>query len=85
MILPSIPAGRYYLRVEPEHDGPGQAVNYTITVRRDVPRKTPFLLALIFLVIPPILAWFRAFAFEQARWKESDHAPTTDSDDDDDD
>jgi hypothetical protein len=79
--LPSVPAGRYYLRVEPEHEAIGRPFAYTISVRRDVPRVLPFVLAFIALLIPPLLAWFNTLIFEHARWQESDHAPVSSDDD----
>ena len=81
--LPSVPAGKYYLRVEPEHEGAGRPFTYQISVKRDVPRVLPFAIAFIVLIIPPIFAWIRAYSFEQTRWQESDHAPVSSGDDDD--
>ena len=85
VVLSSVPPGNYYLRVEPEHDGLSAPFSYSITVRRDVPRTLPFVLALVALSIPPLLGWFGTAAFEQTRWKESDHAPVSRSTNDDDD
>lgn len=82
VILPEVPAGRYYLRVEPEKDAPAKPMVYSVSVRRDVPRWLPFGLVLLLLAVPPAGAWLRARAFEQARWKESDHAPASSDDDD---
>ncbi len=67
-ILPSIPPGRYYLRIEPESSSP--LVNYTVQVYRDVPRWSFFLVALGILCLVPILAWWRSTRFEAARWSE---------------
>jgi len=85
--IPAVPPGRYYLRVAPERDaaegiGP---FTYTLTVKRDVPRAWPFLLALVLLAIPLALAYFRELSFEYGRWRESDHPWSSDSSDDDDD
>ena len=44
---------------------------------------TPYLIALALLAVPPILVALRAWGMESARWKESDHAPSSDDDDDD--
>ena len=82
--LPAVPPGRYYLRVAPEREaGGGGPFTYTISVKRDVPRIWPFLVALILLAIPPVLAFFRQLSFEYARWRESDHPWSNDSDSDD--
>jgi hypothetical protein len=32
-----------------------------------------FLVALVLILVPPILATRRAFTFERQRWQESDH------------
>jgi hypothetical protein len=73
--VPSVPAGRYYLRVEPEGD-PGYGVTYyTITVKRDVPQYSLYGLALLALLIPAVLLTWRTLSFEHLRWAESDHPP----------
>lgn len=91
VILPRVPAGRYYLRIEPEMDAQasataasGMTMNYEVTVRRDVPTTWLFWLALPLLLIPPILTGIRSMAFEGRRWSESDYAPSSSSSGDDD-
>ena len=75
MAVPSVPAGRYYLRVEPEGD-PGYGVTYyTVTVKRDVPQYSLYGLALLALLIPAVLLTWRTLSFEHLRWAESDHPP----------
>jgi hypothetical protein len=74
--IPNVPAGRYYLRVEPEMDRNSRSVDYEIRVRRDVPRSSWFWLIAILLLIPPLLTTFRRISFESQRWRESDYAPT---------
>jgi hypothetical protein len=76
VLIPSVPPGRYYLRVEPEMGGPEtspatHAVRYRIRVRRDVPYNAYFWLAGVLLLIPPIFTSLRAAGFEKARWQES--------------
>jgi Domain of unknown function (DUF4178) len=83
--VPSVPAGRYYLRVEPEGD-PGYGVTYyNVTVKRDVPQYSFYGIALLALLAPAILLTWRSISFEHMRWAESDHAPITSGGDDDDD
>ena len=53
-LLPSVPPGKYVLRIEPEGGDAGQAVPYTVRVRRDVTRVWYPLLALLLLLVPPI-------------------------------
>jgi hypothetical protein len=73
--IPNVPAGRYYLRVEPEMDRNSRSVDYEISVRRDVPRSSWFWLIAILLLIPPLWTTFRRISFESQRWRESDYAP----------
>jgi hypothetical protein len=82
--LSSVPAGRYFLRVQPEGGEVGrQLVNYTLRVRRDAPQYGFYGLAFLALVMPLVFALFPAAAFESRRWAESDHpiGGTTSSDD----
>ena len=73
--VPSVPPGKYYLRVEPEGD-PGYGVTYyTITVKRDVPQYTFYGLALLALLVPAVLLTWRTLTFEHLRWAESEHPP----------
>ncbi|MCX7604117.1 MAG: DUF4178 domain-containing protein [Bryobacteraceae bacterium] len=78
--LARVPAGRYYLRIEPEMDAQasfgssaGMNMNYEVIVRHDVPRLWLFFLALPLLLIPPALSSLRALGVESARWSESDY------------
>ena len=70
--LPTVEAGRYYLRVEPEGSPGSPPVTYTLTVRRDVPSPVFYIVALVLMLVPPILASLRAASFEGRRWQESD-------------
>ncbi|MFI5311882.1 MAG: DUF4178 domain-containing protein [Gemmatimonadales bacterium] len=84
--LPSVPAGTYFLRVQPEGPaGDARTIGYTIKLRRDVPRTTFFLIALGLLAAVPLIALARMAAFESMRWKESDYAPSSSSSSGDDD
>lgn len=84
--IPSVPAGRYFLRIQPEG---GEAhvphMSYSIRVRRDAPYFVWYWIALALLVVPFAVIALREHSFEQARWMESDHAPATVGGDDDDD
>jgi hypothetical protein len=74
-VIPSVPPGRYFLRVEPDADpGPG-SIPYRVTLRRDVPRLLFYGLALLALAVPPAFAALRSSSFEHRRWAESDGAP----------
>jgi hypothetical protein len=88
VLIPSIPAGRYYLRVEPEMDPAGinrsrlTAMSYELRLRRDVPAYSYFWITALLLLVPPAATSLRAAGFEQARWAESDHAPAGSGGDD---
>jgi hypothetical protein len=75
VMVPGVPSGKYYLRVEPEMDRGATPVNYQLIVRRDVPNNTFFLIAAALLLIPPIVKTVRRSSFEAQRWRESDYAP----------
>lgn len=80
VIIPHVPPGKYYLRVEPEMESRRlQSMHYEIQVRRDVPNYSLFWIAAILLLIPPIFTTVRAASFESARWRESDYAPSLSS------
>ncbi|MEQ1919783.1 MAG: DUF4178 domain-containing protein, partial [Elusimicrobiota bacterium] len=80
--VPSVPAGRYYLRIEPETDSP--LLNLSIGIKRDVPLKRLPMIAFVLLLLPAVWAGMRQSSFENTRWMESDH-PRVSSDDDGDD
>ncbi len=81
-VIPVVPSGRYYLRVEPEMEASAlSGVRYEIAVRRDVPSVSFFWIAALLLLVPPIFQTFRSAGFEQARWRESDYAPASSGDD----
>ncbi len=51
--VPTVPAGRYVLRIAPEGPYP---VRYGIRVRRDVPGWEFYAVAFLLLLVPPVLA-----------------------------
>jgi hypothetical protein len=75
VVIPDVPAGRYYLRVEPEMSSTAPATRYEIFVRRDVPVYSYFWIAAGLMLIPPLATWFRSNQFEARRWRESDYRP----------
>jgi hypothetical protein len=83
-VLPSVPAGPYFLRVQPEAQVPTDFLEYSIVVRHDVPILFPYLAGLVLLALPPLFVGLRAWGMERSRWAESDYAPSDDDDDDDD-
>ena len=84
-ILSAIPAGTYYLSVEAEASPGAPTVTGTFTLFRDVPGWSNFFLALAGLLLLPLALRWRMWAYERARWAESDHASSATSESDDDD
>ncbi|MGV3710013.1 MAG: DUF4178 domain-containing protein [Gemmatimonas sp.] len=84
--LASVPSGKYILRVAPEGgEMLRPVVNYNLAVTRDAPQYLFYILAFAALLIPATFSLLPKLSFEQRRWAESDHAPTSsDSSDDDD-
>jgi hypothetical protein len=70
--VPSVPAGKYYLRIEPESDPNKGTISYTVTVMRDVPQFSFYGLGVLALIIPGLIVTWRAMNFEHLRWSESD-------------
>lgn len=72
-VVPAVPPGRYYLRLEPESDRGRGTISYTVTVKRDVPQFSFYGLGLLALLLPAIAVTWRSMKFEHLRWAESDH------------
>jgi len=89
VMLPAVPSGRYFLRIEPDGDAKLGPISYTVTVIRGAPTSLWFLIAIPLLLVPAILSTWRSIGFEHRRWQESDHASSVstssggDNDDDD--
>lgn len=81
-VLPSVPSGRYYLRIEPESSVP--IVDYSIEIYRDVPHWTFFLVSVGLLLLPAAIHLYRRHAYEYHRWQESDHPMVNVEDEDED-
>jgi hypothetical protein len=73
VIVPSVPPGHYYLRIEPEADARHPQISYSVAVRRDVPVFKFYGYALLALFLPVLYVTFKSLSFERARWSESDH------------
>jgi hypothetical protein len=75
VVVPSVPPGHYYLRIEPEADPAIHTIPYTVDVVHDVPVFGIYGIAFLALLVPVVIISFRAFTFERSRWSESDHPP----------
>ena len=79
VVVPTVPAGNYYLRIEPESQTGGMRTTvYRVIVTRDVPVNSLYLFALLALLIPAAAITWRSISFEHQRWAESDYAPSGD-------
>jgi hypothetical protein len=76
VIVGSVPAGKYYLRIEPEVAPRHPQIAYTVEVRRDVPVFGFYGWAFLALLLPAIVLTWRSLSFERSRWSESDHPPS---------
>jgi hypothetical protein len=81
-VVPTVPPGRYYLRVEPEMAPNAPAMYYELSVKRDVPIWSFYWIAALLLIVPPALITWRSIKFEHLRWQESDSPSTSGGDDD---
>jgi hypothetical protein len=75
VIVPSVPAGKYYLRIEPETAAAHPEIDYSVDVKRDVPVLKFYALAFFALLVPVLIFTWRSASFERSRWSESDHPP----------
>ena len=89
-IIPTVPPGRYYLRVEPEVSSTPisatrfRRLNYELKVTRDVPSIGFYLFAALLILVPPVFLTLRAAGFERSRWQESGNVyPVSESDSED--
>ena len=82
--IPAVPAGTWFLRIDADGPTTGPPIDYTISLRRDVPSPLFFGLAVVALLGPAIVMSMRSASFETRRWADSDYAPKSSSSDSDD-
>ncbi|MGD0307299.1 MAG: DUF4178 domain-containing protein [Candidatus Acidiferrales bacterium] len=81
VVIPSVPPGNYYLRIEPESDAGNGTISYSVSARRDVPQASFAGIALLALLVPAGLITWRSVNFEHLRWAESDYGSSGSGDD----
>ncbi len=86
VVFLNIPPGTYYLAVDPEM-APEKPVPVgdTLEVFTGGAGWSNFIMVMLFLVVFPVFTRLRFAAFEARRWAESDHAPESSDDADEDD
>ncbi len=73
--ISAVPPGKYTLRLEAQWEHMNQPIQMTVRLEETGPRFL-YLLAVIALVsIVPAITVYRQFAFEKARWENSDYSP----------
>ena len=85
--LPSLPPGRYTMRLEAQWENWNQALPPQLSVRveQGVPRILNLILVLVGLSIIPFLVMLWHFSFERRRWADSAFSPYESGDDSSDD
>lgn len=81
VVIPSVPSGNYYLRIEPESDAGNGTISYSVSASRDVPQASFAGIALLALLLPAGLITWRSMNFEHLRWAESDYGSSGADDD----
>ena len=86
VVFRDIPPGTYYLSIDPglAPENPAM-VRDTVEIFGGGSGWSNFALVLVFLVVFPIFTRLRHGAFETRRWADSDHAPVSSNDSEDDD
>ena len=89
VLLPNIPGGRYYLRIEPDTEAAVAGdlqppIAFRVHIVRGRPFYLRYFLGMFLLLIPPIWTSIRSGSFEAKRWAESstDDNDSSDSDED---
>lgn len=73
--IPAVPAGVYFLEVEPSADQTITRMPFQLKVMRGGIYWSNFLFALVAISLYPAYLLFRRSGFERMRWSESDYSP----------
>ncbi len=71
VVLSSVPAGRYMLRIDGQWQNWQQPLPVTVKVEQNITRGFNFCCAFILLLIIPLVNLIRKWMFESKRWSES--------------
>lgn len=83
VILPAVPAGKYYLRLEPDASPTISQTPILLTATRGGLFWSNFWFGFVAICLWPLWIRLRASSFEKQRWMESDFSPYASSGDDD--
>ena len=83
VMLPAIPAGEYYLRLDPDASATLAAAPVSLSITRGGLFWSNFWMGLILICLWPLWLLIRSAGFEKMRWMESEFDPYKLSDDDD--
>jgi hypothetical protein len=73
-VVPNVEPGKYQLLIDPDGDPKVAQISYSVQVQTDPPVWRNFWICLAALLAYPGFRFWRATAFEQKRWAESDFA-----------
>ncbi len=74
-VVSAIPAGKYTLRLEAQWEHMNQPAQMTVRLEETGPQVLYLVLVIGLISVVPVVTGFRQFAFERARWENSDYSP----------
>lgn len=83
VVLPAVPAGKYYLRLDPDASASVTNAPIRLSLERGGIFWSNFWLGLVAICLWPLWTRLRAANFEKERWNESDFSPYAAADDSD--
>jgi predicted RNA-binding Zn-ribbon protein involved in translation (DUF1610 family) len=73
--LPAVPAGEYFLTVEPSADAKIDRLPFTVKVRSGGVFFGNCIVVLVLVLFYPIMLLWRLYSYEKERWSDSDFSP----------
>ncbi|MES2774873.1 MAG: DUF4178 domain-containing protein [Bacteroidota bacterium] len=73
--LSSIPAGTYFLKLQPSADPNRPIPGFSLRVVNDVPMTRNIIIIMILLLILPVGTYIRSWLSDRKRWENSDFSP----------
>jgi hypothetical protein len=80
-LISAVPAGKYRLLLTPDTEKFNDSgtyvakpsIDFDVTVKHGVPTSANFFMALLALLLPFSIIWYRNYSFEKRRWEDSDY------------